>query len=333
MNYKCNIWGEVIPYNNTKSKLNDMDIKGHSRSSVQTLKFLLGIKGKKYRETKKEIDTFTYMSEIQPGYEKETYEDIPYIVPYIVEGSDQAIIIIPGGGYAHKSIDVNDVGKQEEGELAAKKLNDAGINAFVLWYRSNPYHMPAPLCDVQRAIRYIRYHADTFHIHPSKIGLLGFSAGGFQAGGFINLQRGEKIEVEYIDDSIDRISDDVALAGFLYPCFSYKYNVPMMFASFPAEMVRDDTLRNQLLDQYDCLLHMRSEHIPQFVCYGTKDLLVDSIQSKQYVNLLKTKNVPHKCLELHGASHGFGACACSNKKYAYWMEEFIDWAKQIFESL
>ena len=38
--------------------------------------------------------------------------------------------------------------------------------------------MPS-LQDAQRTIRLVRYHAKKWHINPHKIGVIGFSAGGF----------------------------------------------------------------------------------------------------------------------------------------------------------
>ncbi|UZM98090.1 alpha/beta hydrolase [Lysinibacillus sp. MHQ-1] len=125
---------------------------------------------------------------MEGGYEKTTYEDEPYLIPYAVANSDSAVIVIPGGGYSFKEMD----GGTTEGKEVAEALNKAGINAFVLHYRSNPYEWPIPQLDVQRAVRYLRYHANDYGIHPKQIGLIGFSAGGFQTGSFINLIQGEK---------------------------------------------------------------------------------------------------------------------------------------------
>ncbi|MGP3786322.1 alpha/beta hydrolase [Paenibacillus sp. 1A_MP2] len=65
-----------------------------------------------------------------------------------------------------------------EGAPIAELLNRAGISAFVLKYRVAPHQHPAPMTDGQRAIRYVRAHAEQFGIQPSKIAVLGFSAGG-----------------------------------------------------------------------------------------------------------------------------------------------------------
>ena len=37
------------------------------------------------------------------------------------------------------------------------------------------------MIDVQRAIRFIRYHSSSWGIDPNRIGILGFSAGGHLA--------------------------------------------------------------------------------------------------------------------------------------------------------
>src|SRR3712207_7956862 len=59
-------------------------------------------------------------------------------------------------GFVFKTID----GSGQEGRDVARKLQERGINAFVLHYRSNPYKYPIPQLDLQRAIRYIRYRSE-----------------------------------------------------------------------------------------------------------------------------------------------------------------------------
>jgi acetyl esterase/lipase len=83
--------------------------------------------------------------------------------------------VCPGGGYGALAMD-------HEGAQIAKWLNSLGISAFILKYRLGPkYHHPAMIDDAQRAIRTVRSHAETLHIHPDRIGIWGFSAGGHLA--------------------------------------------------------------------------------------------------------------------------------------------------------
>ncbi|MCD7817731.1 MAG: alpha/beta hydrolase [Lachnospiraceae bacterium] len=141
----------------------------------------------------------------------ETYEDRPYLIPFLVKGSLRAVIIAPGGGFCTKSM-------EDEGAKTAQMLNSYGISAFVLWYRLNPYRDPVPYLDMQRAIRYVRFHADDFGIHQGKIGIMGFSAGGYVAGASMLRLKNKQVECEgYQKDAIDDTDAGVAFAALLYP--------------------------------------------------------------------------------------------------------------------
>ena len=96
--------------------------------------------------------------------------------PVAEERSKTAVILIPGGGYIKQAYEVS-------GISLAKWFNSIGITAFVLLHRLpnqaeliDPWK--APLQDAQRAIRYVRAHAEDFGIDPERIGVMGTSAGG-----------------------------------------------------------------------------------------------------------------------------------------------------------
>jgi acetyl esterase/lipase len=67
-----------------------------------------------------------------------------------------------------------------EGHHIGRWLNEYGIAGFICDYRhrGKGYGHPAPLQDAQRAIRTVRSRAKEFGVEPSKVGILGFSAGG-----------------------------------------------------------------------------------------------------------------------------------------------------------
>ncbi len=85
-----------------------------------------------------------------------------------------SVLVCPGGGY-------NVLAWDKEGLEVAEWLNTLGVHAFVLKYRV-PRRQPAfatpPLQDAQRAMRIIRSRAGEWKINPSRVGVLGFSAGG-----------------------------------------------------------------------------------------------------------------------------------------------------------
>jgi acetyl esterase/lipase len=98
-----------------------------------------------------------------------------------------AVVVFPGGGFEGLAIDL-------EGTEACDWLTSEGITCVLLKYRvpSLPYDWHCdcrpnngltkstlPLEDAQRAIGLLRLHAAEWHIDPHKIGVLGFSAGGY----------------------------------------------------------------------------------------------------------------------------------------------------------
>ena len=113
--------------------------------------------------------------------------------PAIANGT--AVIVCPGGAFHALSIN-------SEGIDVAKWLNGKGVTAFVLKYRlvptgedgvkeamarlnnrqkldeANAAVIPMAVADGLAAVSYVRHHATEFGISPTRIGLMGFSAGG-----------------------------------------------------------------------------------------------------------------------------------------------------------
>ena len=113
--------------------------------------------------------------------------------------NESAIIIFPGGGFRVLNID-------HEGTNIAKQLTKKGFTVFVLRYRvgqsltENPWEemtinmkdkdkyykdnetiKQLALDDAVKAIQYVRKESASFKIKPGRIGMIGFSAGGFLA--------------------------------------------------------------------------------------------------------------------------------------------------------
>src|SRR6478672_6955443 len=113
-----------------------------------------------------------------PGSPKTKPADEPvlYLKRPTGAANGTAVIICPGGGYSglamtYEGLDVGDW------------FNTFGVTAFVLKYRLHGTgHMhPIPMLDGQRAIRTVRARAAEWNLDPSRIGVLGFSAGGHLA--------------------------------------------------------------------------------------------------------------------------------------------------------
>lgn len=138
--------------------------------------------------------------------------DIPAISIMTPDGprSGAAVIVCPGGGYWVHAID-------HEGRQVGHWLNSLGVTAFVLQYRLKDRYEPRhAFMDAQRALRYVRHHADRFDIDPHRLGILGFSAGGHLASATsVNFDPGNP----NADDPVNRHSSrpDFAILCYAAP--------------------------------------------------------------------------------------------------------------------
>ena len=100
---------------------------------------------------------------------------ISVYMPTKAKSNGTAVIVCPGGGY-------NILAYQHEGIEVCNWLNDLGVTGILLKYRvpRRKDRLPheAPLQDLQRAYGIVRQNARNWKIHPERIGVLGFSAGG-----------------------------------------------------------------------------------------------------------------------------------------------------------
>jgi len=102
---------------------------------------------------------------------------ITVYLPPKEKATGTAVVICPGGGF--RLLVFNG-----EGVAPAQYLNSLGVAAVVLKYRlpreeGSPYSLDKqPREDGQRAIRLVRSHAQEWALDTTRIGMLGFSAGG-----------------------------------------------------------------------------------------------------------------------------------------------------------
>lgn len=273
----------------------------------------------KFKEMQEYHDTLTYAWEVRPGRMNTTFTDQPYLLPFLVPGSNRAVVVIPGGAFAAR-MDV------AEGINIAKKLNADGISAFVLYYRLNPYKFPVPFLDMQCAIRYLRYHAAELGLHPDKIGALGFSAGGYLAESAAIVVRGQAVEYPgYVPDEIDGVDDSLAFVGLIYTPVDFQYSPCGLFGMYPLEQVMDDAIRPKLIEKACLTNYLTADAPPHFVCYGSKDDLARPECMEPFLQALEKYHIPRQVVVMEGASHGFAG----SKEYASWYDNFISWAQKI----
>ncbi|WP_150131957.1 alpha/beta hydrolase [Dokdonella koreensis] len=136
------------------------------------------------------------------------------------ENTGVAMIVFPGGGF--RAVVVT-----KQGTEICNWITSRGMTCILSKYRvpkSNHHYdkacdcavtpkVPRALQDAQRTIRQVRAQAQALHVDPHKIGVIGFSA-----GGYLVAQTSTIFEAAYAPvDAIDRVSSRPDFAIALYP--------------------------------------------------------------------------------------------------------------------
>jgi acetyl esterase/lipase len=158
--------------------------------------------------------TFPVWPDGAPGALGKEAKDVPTLTVYLAapdKATGAAIVICPGGGYAHLA--------DHEGSHYARWLNEQGIAGFVLKYRlgSGGYRHPAMLLDAARAVRTVRTRADEWNLDAKRIGIIGSSAGGHLASTLLTHWDNGNTNAP---DAIERQSSRPDLAILCYPVVS-----------------------------------------------------------------------------------------------------------------
>ena len=201
-----------------------------------------------------------------------------YTVPENVQPKG-AVMICPGGAFAFRSM-------QNEGYDIADMLVPMGYQCFIVNYRINPYSMQASATDLQRAIRYVKAHAEDYRINPENIALVGFSAGGILNGEVLlnwrDLTNGTALDSSYRPDELDNVPVSACAVGMIYS----------FYGRLSVSMNNVETLRAANLP-------------PAFYCWGTRDGFAG--QFTQNSNAVKDAGVRVVTKVLEGYPHGYGS--------------------------
>lgn len=262
-----------------------------------------------------EKDGITWITQIQ----------VPNIAVYLPSernANGQAVVICPGGGYSGLAYDW-------EGTDFAKWLNSKGIAGIVLKYRlpgskSVKVSYEAPLQDVQRAVRLVRANAQEWNIDSSKVGIMGFSAGGHLAS---TLGTHFDHEDSFKKDSVDALSARPDFMALIYPVITMK-------KEYTHNGSRDALLGRKpsgdLVENYSNELQVKPNTPPTFLVHATDDRAVPVENSLRFYEALKEKNIP---VEMHiypEGGHGF-SFGLGKGHLSSWTDRLADWLQAIDE--
>lgn len=208
-----------------------------------------------------------------------------------------AVIIAPGGSYGRLSAN-------HEGRQAANWFNSLGVTAFVLRYRLGPrYHHPIEMGDAQRAIRFVRAHAEEFGIRADRVGFMGFSAGGHLASTVATHFDAGKASAP---DPIDRMGSRPDFVVLAYPVitmtadYGHKLSATNLLGEHP-----DPKLAREMSTE----LQVTHETPPTFIFSTNADTTVPAENSVAFYLSLRKAGVPAEIHVFEPGVHGVGLAA------------------------
>jgi acetyl esterase/lipase len=209
------------------------------------------------------------------------------------DGRHTAVIVCPGGSYTSLAYD-------KEGTRIAEWLNLQGISAFVLSYRLTPrYQYPAPLLDGQRAIRWVRSHADEYGVAPDRIGIWGFSAGGHLVGMLgTHFDSGNASAT----DPVERVSDRADFAISAYGALTLDPTILKPELRVPPNALVSDQVLNELSPEK----HVTAQTPPFFLYATGADARVPVLSSVVFYTALEKAGVPAELHIFEQGPHGTG---------------------------
>lgn len=206
-----------------------------------------------------------------------------------------AVVLMAGGAYQFR-------GNYTDSLPTAAALREYGFQTFIVDYRLSPYTQEEGALDVARAVRFIRKNADVYGIEPDDIAVMGFSAGGIQAGEFLMYYdedvNGTALDSSYVPDELDQIPAHASADGMIYSFYG-RLSVGNMDPDWLSE----------------------GDLPPTFYVYGTEDPFYDQFE-EQY-DVIRNIGIQTSRIVLNGWPHGFGSDGGWIKQYADWLEEIF----------
>ncbi len=251
------------------------------------------------------------------------------LTPFIADGNDNtAVIICPGGSYFW-------LDTHTEGREVAKRLQQAGISAFLLEYRvagvsafithnrlvRRGVRYPDMLDDLQRAIKEVRQDSVRYGICPDRVGVMGFSA-----GGHLVALAGQQFDRPGADDNVrpDFIASIYPVVTFTEECAHRR--------SRRGIMGERSGSRPELADSLSLERHVRPDMPPVFLVNCMDDPTVHPHNAELLDSALTAVGVDHVYHKFEKGGHGFGATASKTSvEAATWFDLFLEWIDDMYK--
>ena len=220
--------------------------------------------------------------------------------PVGIEGKRAGILLVHGGGWF--SGDKADKGYVE----VCQYLATEGFAVFSVNYRLVPKaRYPAQLDDVQRAVRWVRSHAEEYSVDVKRIGAVGDSAGGH----LVSLL-GTRDTRDNKDEALKAYSSKVQCVVDLFGPVDFLADNNSKLPGIAESLVTNffGQKRDVALDLYkegSPITYVNKESAHFLIMHGDKDPLVPLTQSREFKAALDKAGNETNLIIMSNDGHGF----------------------------
>lgn len=225
-----------------------------------------------------------------------------------------AVIICPGGGY-------QSLLTKREGSDIARAFNQLGVAAFVLKYRLPSDRTMVdksigPLQDAQQAIKRVRESSVDWGLDASKVGIMGFSAGGHLAA-TAGTQFGHAVV-----DNQEGTSLRPDFMILIYPVISFTDSIGHLGSR---GFLIGESPDKEKIRQFSNEFQVTKETPPAFITHADDDTVVPVANSVVFYEALR-KNGVSAALHIYGrGEHGF----LQTPAFEEWFGRCTHWMREM----
>jgi acetyl esterase/lipase len=282
---------------------------------------------------------FTRREDIVYGRKYGTALTMDVFTPVANANGRGVVWVVSGGWYSsHDGIVPESAGSP------IRELVRRGYTVFAVVHGSQPkYTIPEILRDMNRAVRFIRFHAADYKIDPGRIGITGASA-----GGHLSLMQGTAGDAgdPAAKDPIDRVSSRVQAVACYFPPTDF-----LNYGKAGQEAIGDGILKNfrppfdfhepdpanggifvpitdrerirAITRQISPINQVTPDDPPTRIIHGDADTLVPIQQAQIMIAKLRESGIPADLVIKKGGGHGWAGMESDMPKIADWFDTYL----------
>jgi acetyl esterase/lipase len=244
------------------------------------------------------------------------------------------VVFISGSGWSARLTYGAGALKEEQIADWGPSLLQAGYTVFAINHRATPrFQYPAPVEDVQRAVRFVRHHAKQYGVDPQRLGGLGGSSGGHLIGLVAMLA------ASGIDGDADPVNREPATLqcvvlraapSDLRKMIGGSTTGTAAVVAFVGRLPMPNSDDQEVYRAASPISHVSATSPPVLLLHGDADDTVPYQQSVAMEEALRRAGAVVKLVRVAGGVHGstFGTGGKPHPQFAELLNESVAWLDQ-----